>query len=364
MTTVSLSRVYVIAEAGVNHNGRRDLAFALVDAAADAGANAVKFQTFDAAKLVSKSAPKAAYQVATTGADQSQLEMLLALELPRDWHAELKAHAEARGIAFISTAFDSESLDFLVRLGMPLVKVPSGELTNSPLLWRYARTRLPLIVSTGMATLSEVEQGLAVVVHALNASNEPSGLSEVWRGWSNPHWRESLHGHVTLLHCTSQYPTSIEEVNLRSMDTLASAFGIDVGYSDHTEGILIPVAAVARGARVIEKHFTLDRTLPGPDHKASIEPAELQQMVLQIRKIEIALGRAGKAPQLSEWDTRNAARQQVIALRAIPRGARFLREDLDTARCGAGIAASLLWDTVGRVAASDYAAGDAIEGVS
>ncbi len=353
--------VYIIAEAGVNHNGQRDLAFALVDAAADAGADAVKFQTFDAAKLAAKSAPKAAYQKNVTEAGESQLEMLRKLELSREWHAELQAHAHGRRIEFLSTAFDPDSLDFLVELDMPLFKVPSGELTNAPLLWRFARTGKPLVISTGMATLSEVEQGLAVVAHAFNREHEPRDMDEVWRGWSHPDWRRSLQSRVTLLHCTSQYPTPMAEVNLRAMDTLAGAFDLPVGYSDHTEGILIPVAAVARGARLIEKHFTLDRSLPGPDHQASLEPGQLRQMVQEIRAISLALGDGAKAPQASEWDTRRAARQQVVAVRPVPAGAVFTRDDLGTARCGRGILASGLWALVGQVASKAYAAGEVIE---
>jgi len=353
--------VYIIAEAGVNHNGQRDLTFSLVDAAAEAGADAVKFQTFDAQKLASKNAPKAAYQKQSTDAAESQLAMLKKLELPREWHQELQAYSQKKGIEFLSTAFDADSLAFLVELGMPLFKIPSGELTNGPLLWQFARTRKPLILSTGMATLSEVEQGLAIVAHALNAEAEPVDMNEVWRGWSKAEYRNSLRGHVTLLHCTSQYPTPLNEVNLRGMDTLASAFGLAVGYSDHTQGILIPVAAVARGATVIEKHFTLDRALPGPDHQASLEPDELKQMVGDIRALQLALGDGCKAPQPSEWDTRQAARQQVVAARDIHTGAVLSRQDLTTARCGAGLPPTALWGLVGHPARRPFAAGEIIE---
>jgi N-acetylneuraminate synthase len=358
---MSSNAVYVIAEAGVNHNGQRDCAFELVSKAAEAGADAVKFQTFDAERLASKHAPKAAYQKRSTDAAESQLEMLKKLELPREWHRELQAHAHSMGIEFLSTAFDTDSLTFLGELGVPMFKVPSGELTNGPLLWQFARAGKPLIVSTGMATLSEVEQGLAVIAHALNAAAEPSDIDEVWRGWSNAAWRDSLQGRVTLLHCTSQYPTPFEEVNLRAMDTLASAFGLPVGYSDHTEGGLIPAAAVARGAKVIEKHFTLDRNLPGPDHKASLNPVELTQMIRDIRALERAMGNGAKAPQASELDTRQAARQQVIAARAIAAGETFSREHLTTARCGQGLVPTALWGLVGRQAARAYAAGDVIQ---
>lgn len=353
--------VFVIAEAGVNHNGRRDLAFALVDAAADAGADAVKFQTFDGSRLASRSAPKAAYQNHTTDPAESQQAMLKKLELPRDWHPGLQAHARVRGIQFLSTAFDAGSLAFLAELGMERFKVSSGELTNGPLLWKFARTRKPLILSTGMATLSEVEEALAVVAHALNAPAEPASLDEVWRAWSRPDWRASLRGQVTLLHCTSQYPTPPEEVNLRAMDTLAGAFGLPVGYSDHTEGLLMPLAAVARGAAVIEKHFTMDRSLPGPDHKASLEPAELAQMVREIRALQLALGDGAKSPQPSEWDTRQAARQQVVAARDIAAGTVLRLEDLTTSRCGGGLPANALWSLLGRTSSRAFAAGDRVE---
>lgn len=358
---MNADHVYIIAEAGVNHNGQRDLAFALVDAAAEAGADAVKFQTFDAARLASKSAPKAAYQRQSTDAAESQLAMLKKLELPREWHAPLQAHARKRGIEFLSTAFDTDSLAFLVELGMPLFKIPSGELTNAPLLWQFARTGKPLVLSTGMATISEVEQGLAIVAHALSADAEPTSIEDVWRGWSLGDWRARLNGHVTLLHCTSQYPTPFAEVNLRCMDTLAQAFGLTVGYSDHTEGILIPVAAVARGAKLIEKHFTLDRSLPGPDHKASLEVAELIQMVRDIRALQVSLGDGGKTPQSSEWDTRQAARQQVVAARDIAAGSILTRDDLTTARCGHGLPPTALWGLIGQVADRTYMFGDVIK---
>ncbi len=354
-------KVYIIAEAGVNHNGQRDLAFSLIDAAAEAGTDAVKFQTFDAQKLALKSAPKAAYQNHQTDAAESQLAMLKKLELPREWHLELQAYSRDKGIDFLSTAFDMDSLAFLVELDIPVFKVPSGELTNGPLLWQFARTRKPLILSTGMATLSEVEQGLAIVVHALYADAEPTSMDEIWRYWSNPEYRSNLKGHVTLLHCTSLYPTPLNEVNLRGMDTLASAFGLDVGYSDHTEGILVPLAAVARGAKVIEKHFTIDRTLRGPDHMASLEPDKLKQMVNDIRALQAAFGDGNKSPQLSEWDTRQATRQQVVAAREIPAGCVLLRRDLTTARSGRGLPPTALWGLVGQLASRSFTAGEIIE---
>lgn len=361
MKQSSNDTVYIIAEAGVNHNGERSMAFALIDAAAEAGADAVKFQTFNAVRLASRQAPKASYQKKSTDESESQLAMLKKLELPREWHADLQSYARDKGIEFLSTAFDSDSLDFLTDLGMPFFKVPSGELTNGPLLWQFARTGKKLILSTGMATLSEVEQALAIITHALQYSQEPANMDEVWRCWGISEYRQRLLGHVTLLHCTSQYPTPWNEVNLKAMDTLANAFSLDVGYSDHTQGCLIPVAAVARGAKVIEKHFTLDRSLPGPDHQASLEPDELKRMVSEIRALELALGSACKAPQTSEWDTRKAARQQVVAARDIAAGAKLLREDLSTARSGKGLAATALWGLVGTFTVRAYQAGDVID---
>ena len=361
MTQHTPPHVYVIAEAGVNHNGSRDMAFALVDAAAQAGADAVKFQTFNADLLAAQSAPKADYQRRTTDAEESQHAMLKRLELKREWHLELQAHAKRQGLSFLSTAFDADSLSFLCELDMPLFKVPSGEITNAPLLWRFARTGKPLVLSTGMANLAEVEQALAIVCHALAHAQEPASLQDVMRCWSEPAARARLQGHVTLLHCTSQYPTAMEEVNLRAMDTLATAFGLPVGYSDHTEGFLIPVAAVARGATIIEKHFTLDRQLPGPDHKASLEPQELTDMVRQIRALSLAMGHGTKSPQPSEWNTRLAARQRVVAARPVAAGAAYARADLTTARAARGVPAAELWDLVGTLAARALAAGEAIE---
>lgn len=353
--------VYVIAEAGVNHNGDLATAQALVDCAAEAGADAVKFQTFDAKKLANHSAPKAEYQKQSTSADESQLEMLQKLELPRDWHRELRDRASSRGITFLSTAFDLDSLGFLETLDMPFYKVPSGELTNGPLLWKFAHLRRPLVVSTGMATLSDVELALAVIAHAFNNDAEPRHVDEVWKGWCRPDWRQSLQGRVTLLHCTSQYPTPMSEVNLKAMDTLSHAFSLPVGYSDHTQGIIVPLAAVARGAVMIEKHFTLDRTMSGPDHRASLEPEELGRMIREIRSIQTALGDGIKSPQSSEWNTRKAARQQVIVTRDINRGECFARGDLSTARSGHGVEPSRLWGLVGQPASRDYSAYEPVD---
>jgi N-acetylneuraminate synthase len=352
--------VKIIAEAGVNHNGERDLAFALVEQAAKAGADFVKFQTFSAKRLASVTATKAEYQKKTTDSQETQLEMLTRLELPESWHVELQQFARSQGVEFLSTAFDLHSLEFLHQFNMPFYKIPSGEITNAPLLWQFAATGTPLLLSTGMATLGEVEQALAVIAHAILHEQPPNSLQEVWENWCKPEVFPSIQDKVTLLHCTSRYPTPVEEVNLLAMDTLANAFRLPVGYSDHTEGILIPVAAVARGARVIEKHFTLDRNLPGPDHKASLEPDELRQMVEQIRNMENALGSSLKRPQPREWENREVTRQKLIALSDIALGETFSGANLGTARTAGGESAFKYWDVLGGKANKDYKAGEVI----
>lgn len=353
--------VRIIAEAGVNHNGNREMAFELVKVAADAGADAVKFQTFNAERLAALTAPKAKYQQTTTDAFETQLAMLKKLELPTAWHAELQQYATDLGVTFISTAFDLQSLAFLQTLDLPYYKIPSGEITNGPLLLAFAQTGKELIISTGMATLSEIEQALAIVAFGYAHKAEPESLDQVWRYWSGPGIQASLSGRVSLLHCTSQYPTPMEEVNLKAMGTLANTFGLPVGYSDHTQGLVIPTAAVALGATIIEKHFTLDRTLPGPDHNASLEPGELTELVNNVRSVELALGDGIKKPQPSEWDTRKAARQQVIFSESVEEGEIIQRNALSTARCGRGASPMTLWDMVGKPAPQAYQKGDVPE---
>ncbi|MGE7991586.1 N-acetylneuraminate synthase [Pseudomonas sp. NPDC089554] len=352
------SGVYIIAEAGVNHNGDFEKALALVETAAAAGADAVKFQTFNARLLASASAPKAAYQKRNTGEQDSQLEMLLKLELPHEWHFPLQARARELGLDFLSTAFDHESLQFLGGLDMPVYKIPSGEITNGPMLWAVARMGRPMILSTGMATLGEIDQALAVLAHGLEFDQPPTSLEHVWINWTRAEARALVTKQVALLHCTSQYPARPEEVNLRAMKILHDTFGLPVGYSDHTEGVLASVAAVANNACIVEKHFTLDRALPGPDHAASLAPDELRTLVEQVRLVQQMMGQAVKAPQVSEWDTRKAARQSLVFARAVARGQRILAKDLTSARLGSGRAPMHAWDLIGQVADQDYAAGD------
>jgi N-acetylneuraminate synthase len=360
MTRNEDSYVYIIAEAGVNHNGNFDLALKMIEVAAEAGADAVKFQTFSAIKLANSRAPKADYQKRTTNSEESQLEMLQKLELSHECHYELKEHAQKHGITFLSSAFDEESLDFLNNLNLPLFKIPSGEITNAPLLWKFAKTGKPLILSTGMATIGEVEVALAIFTHALNNNNQPGSLNEVWLSWCNIAHRKALKNHVTLLHCTSQYPTPYDEANLRSMVTLKSTFNLDIGYSDHTEGTLVPVAAVAMGATVIEKHFTLDKNLNGPDHMASLDPEELKSMISDIRILQKILGSGIKAPQIHEWQTRLAARQQLVAITTIQHGQLFTPQNLGTSRAEVGTSPIHYWDMLGKTAKRSYKAGDAI----
>ena len=353
---------YVIAEAGVNHNGSLDLSRQLIDVAAEAGADAVKFQTFRADALTTDSAPKAPYQIETTGAGQSQLEMLRALELSESDHDALSAHCRDRNITFLSTAFDEESLAMLVdRYEIGLVKMPSGEITNGPLMLAAARTGLPVVVSTGMSVLAEVEQALGVLAFGMTRpESETPGTDAFANAYASPEGQAALRERATLLHCTSSYPTPPADANLRAMDTLRDAFGLSVGYSDHTRGIAIPVAAVARGAGVIEKHFTLDRTLSGPDHRASLEPRELRAMVRSIREVEQALGSPLKSPTADELAVRRVARRSLVAAAAIEAGAPLTAANVTSRRPGDGLSPMRYWDVLGRAAATDYGPGDHI----
>ena len=328
----------IIAEAGVNHNGDLALAKRLVDIAAKAGADLVKFQTFSAGRLATQNAPKADYQTRTTDQAQSQLAMLRQLELSEAMHETLIAHCRARGIGFFSTGFDIPSLDFLASLGAERFKIPSGEITNLPYLRHVGAFGKPLIISTGMATLGEIEAAL----DAVEAAGTPRAR-------------------ITVLHCNTEYPTPMGDVNLRAMVTIREAFGVAVGYSDHTPGIEVPIAAVALGATVIEKHLTLDRNLPGPDHKASLEPDEFAAMVRAIRNIEQALGDGIKRPSPSEAKNKPIARKSLVAARPIQVGEPFTPENVTAKRPGTGIS-PMRWDEVmGRVAGRDFVADELIK---
>ncbi|MFY0665846.1 MAG: N-acetylneuraminate synthase [Natronospirillum sp.] len=352
--------VYIIAEAGVNHNGDEQRALDMVDAAADSGANAVKFQTFQADYLVSATAPKAKYQTVSTDATESQLDMVRQLELPYDFHHELKARAKERGIDFVSTAFELPSLRFLQTLDLPWYKIPSGEITNGPLLMAFARTQKPLMLSTGMSTLSDIETALAILSWGRCRTDQPDSLSAIWEHWSEARAYLGVPQWLTLLHCTSQYPTPAAEVNLLALRTLYSTFGVPVGYSDHTAGHLATTSAVALGARVIEKHFTLDRSLPGPDHQTSMDVPMLTEMVERIRELEVMLGDGIKAPQPSELDTRKVARQHLIAAQPIGAGELLTVDNVRTARTGLGVSPIHYWDALGTISQLELAPGEVI----
>jgi len=330
-------KTIVIAEAGVNHNGDMATAKKLIEAAALAGADIVKFQSFKAEKLAIKNAKKADYQITTTGETESQFDMLRKLELSADHHALLIQECQRHEIGFLSTAFDSDSFDMLIEMGVKQVKIPSGELTNLPFLRYVTRLGLPVMLSTGMASLGEIEAAIEAI--------EKAGTSRDL---------------ITVLHCTTEYPAPMDDVNLRAMVSMMHAFGVRVGYSDHTPGIEIPVAAVALGANIIEKHFTLDRNSPGPDHKASLEPHELKAMVEGIRNVERALGDGIKRPSPSELKNKPIARKSLVAIRPISAGEAFSAENMSAKRPGTGLS-PMLWDEiVGRTATKDFAVDEQI----
>lgn len=330
------NQTFIIAEAGVNHNGRLDLAYELCDAAKAAGVDAVKFQTWKTEKLITKNTQKAEYQTVNTGADESQYDMLKRLELSYQSFLDIKKYCDQIGIQFLSTAAENESLDFLLDLGMPCIKIGSGEVRNIPYL-RYLKSKnIPVIIGTGMSYISEVERAYRIL--------------------SNEYTRDD----ITVLHCTTNYPCPMEEVNLKAMLTIKQAFNCRVGYSDHTMGIEIPIAAVAMGAEVIEKHFTLDRTMEGPDHKASLEPSEMKSMVDAIRNIEQALGDGIKRPNASEIRISTVVTKRIVASKVIVKGDVFSEDNLSIKRSSDGIPATE-WDLViGRISNSDYEIDDPI----
>lgn len=327
----------IIAEAGVNHNGDMELAKRLIDIAADAGADLIKFQTFSAERLATQSAPKADYQNQTTDRAESQFAMLKQLELSMQMHETLIAHCQRRNIGFFSTGFDIQSLDYLASLGAGRFKIPSGEITNLSYLRHVGGFGKSVILSTGMASLGEIEAAL----EALETAGTPRT-------------------HITVLHCNTEYPTPVQDVNLRAMCSIRDAFGVAVGYSDHTSGIGVPIAAVALGATVIEKHLTLDRNLPGPDHKASLEPDKFAAMVCAIRNVEQAMGDGIKRPSPSEAKNIPIARKSLVAAKPIHAGERFTPENVTAKRPGTGIS-PMRWDEViGLVATRDFLADELI----
>lgn len=333
-----MNRTLIIAEAGVNHNGDIQLAKKLIDAAANAGVDYVKFQTFNSKKLVSKKAQKADYQKENTSKiNESQLEMLQKLELTKEMHLELIQYCNLKKIKFLSTGFDLESIEFLNQLNIDLFKVPSGEITNLPYLRKISGLGKPIIISTGMADMHEIKEALSVL------TLEGVKIED-----------------ITILHCNTEYPTPMCDVNLNAMNTIGETLGVAIGYSDHTLGIEIPIAAVAMGATVIEKHFTLDKSMDGPDHKASLEPNELKAMVSAIRNIEVALGHGIKEPSESEKKNKTIARKSIVANKNIKKGELFNNENLAAKRPGKGIS-PMKWDyIIGTEASKNYKEDDLI----
>lgn len=338
-------RSLIIAEAGVNHNGSLQMALDLVDKASEAGADVVKFQTFDAKRLASARAPKAGYQNHTTDAGESQLQMLRRLQLSPEAHRQIMARCVERDIGFLSTPFDEGSLKLLVEdFGLRQIKLGSGELTNAPLLLAGARSGAEIILSTGMGSLSEVEEALGVLAFGMLGAEAPRGRTDFAEVLTDPQAWEALRARVTLLHCTTEYPAPVAQTNLRAMATMRAAFGLRVGYSDHTEGRAISLAAVALGAEVLEKHFTLDRSLPGPDHAASLEPGELAALVTEIRDVEAALGNGIKQPGAAELANRTIARKSLHAARDLAVGEVLQPGDIAVLRPGDGISPMAFWD--------------------
>ena len=334
-----MKHTLIIAEAGVNHNGSMELARKLIDVAADAGVDYVKFQTFKAENLVTKTAKQAEYQQRNMGNDDnSQYNMLKKLELSHEQHVELIGYCREKGVKFLSTAFDFESIDYLASLHLGLWKVPSGEITNYPYLKKIADYQEPVIISTGMSTMEEIQAAIKVLTD--------NGLRKE---------------QISVLHCNTEYPTPMVDVNLSAMNEMCRQFGVVIGYSDHTQGIEVPIAAVAMGAEIIEKHFTLDRSLPGPDHKASLEPDELKAMVTAIRNIEQAIGTGHKTVSASERKNKAVARKSIVAARDIEKGELFTEENLTVKRPGSGINPMRWPEIIGKIAVRDFNEDELIE---
>ncbi|WP_339862406.1 N-acetylneuraminate synthase [Paremcibacter congregatus] len=356
-------KVKIIAEAGVNHNGDLGLAKELIAAGAKSGVDVVKFQTFKAENIVTKTAEKAQYQKNNCGADESQYDMLKKLELDEAMHIELMECCKKHGVEFLSTAFDEDSLVFLTdTLGLKTLKIPSGEITNGPFIHRHALTGADIILSTGMATLGEIETALAVLAHGFCTPDaQVTSLDDCYKILASKNAQEILQKKITLLHCTSSYPAPVKSVNMHAMNTMEKAFGLDVGYSDHTAGLVAPIVAVSLGATLIEKHFTLDRNMKGPDHKASLEPFELKQMVDEIHQASLMLGSGVKMPHPIELDTKDVARKSLVAKFDIEIGDNFSSENITFKRPGNGISPNKYWNIIGKAAHKNYGAGDLID---
>lgn len=350
-----MKHTFIIAEAGVNHNGSIDLAKQLIDAASQAGADAVKFQTFNAVNMISKSAPKADYQTNTKNAGESQLEMLKNLEISKSDHEVLIKYCGDKNIQFLSSPFDSGSLEMLVDgLNLPLIKIASGEITNAPFLLEIAKLNKKIILSTGMCNLGDIEKALAVLSFGFCSKNIKPSIKAFYDVYNSQEGQKILSENVVLLHCTTEYPAFYRDVNLSALTTLKNTFGLAVGYSDHTLGIEIPIAAVAIGAEIIEKHFTLDKTLDGPDHKASLEPNELKAMVRSIRHIDEAIGHGRKIPCIAETKNIEIARKSIVAKTSIKKGDIFNENNITQKRPGSGLSPFEYWGIIGKTSQRDY----------
>jgi len=355
-------KTIIIAEAGVNHNGSEELALKLIDVAAEAGADYVKFQTFRASEIAAKNAPLADYQAKNVNGENGQLKMLQKLEISHETHKKLFSHCQSRGVKFISTPFDTESLHFLdSEIGVELIKIPSGEIVNPLLLIEAGRTGKPIILSTGMATLADIELALGALAYGMSDQSRSPSENVFKDCYLSDAGQAALLKKVMLLHCTTEYPAAFCEINLKVMDTYAAAFGLPVGLSDHSPGISIPIAAVARGARILEKHFTLDKNLPGPDHLASLAPDELKQMIRSVREVEQAIGHGRKIPTKAEIRNAAVARRSVVAANKIETGEKFTMNNICLMRPGSGVSPMKLWDILGRSAEKKYDTGDLIE---
>jgi len=352
---MKINRTFIIAEAGVNHNGSLNMAKKLIDAAVDAGADAVKFQTFKTEDMASYRSPTAEYQKIARSVGTSQHQLLKKLELDQYAHEALIEYCRLREIQFLSTAFDLGSLDMLTKVfKLPRIKVPSGEITNGPLLLHAARTSKPILLSTGMSTIREIENALGVIAFGYLKRKERPSAKAFRIAFSSQEGQAALRRKVTLLHCTSEYPAPANEINLRAMETMRTKFNLPVGFSDHSKGIYAAVAAVALGAIIIEKHFTLDKNLPGPDHRASLEPRELKEMILAIREVEISLGIFKKIPMPSELKNREIVRKSLVAGRPIKKNEHFSMENLRCKRPGYGLSPMSYWDIIGKSAKKNY----------
>lgn len=357
-----MAKTLVIAEAGVNHNGSMELAYQLIDAAVDSGADIVKFQTFVTDNLVTKEAKQAKYQVENIGSKTSQWHMLKQLELSFEQHLKLQQYCQRQNIEYLSTAFDLQSLNFLVvEMGLTRLKIPSGEITNAPFLLAHAQTGSELIVSTGMASMQEIEHALAVIAFGFISPKQTPTLEKCAEAYNSEQGQQALKAKVILLHCTTEYPAPISQINLNAMSSMAEYFQLPIGYSDHTQGILVPNLAVAKGAQVIEKHFTLSRKLPGPDHKASLEPNELTKMIAEIRQTEAALGDGVKQTAQCELANREVVRKSLVAVKDIAAGEMFTDENIEVKRPGTGLSPMKIWQLIGKSSQKNYRAGQLIQ---